>query len=40
MAIVVKDKEKQKSDVILRYLRPRKAMPTVWCARAAATGLS
>jgi len=32
MAIVVKDKEKQKSDVILRYLRPRKAMPTVWCA--------
>ena len=32
MATVVKDKEKQKSDVILRYLRPRKAMPTVWCA--------
>jgi len=32
MTTVVKEKMKQKSDVILNYLRPRKGMPTVWCA--------
>lgn len=32
MTTVVKEKTKQKSDVILDYLRPRKGMPTVWCA--------
>jgi len=32
MTTVVKEKTKQKSDVILNYLRPRKGMPTVWCA--------
>jgi 2-oxoglutarate ferredoxin oxidoreductase subunit beta len=32
MSTATKDKEKQKSDVILDYLRPRKGMPTVWCA--------
>ena len=32
MSTVVKEKDKQKSDVILQYLRPRKSMPTVWCA--------
>jgi 2-oxoglutarate ferredoxin oxidoreductase subunit beta len=32
MATVTTDKEKQKSDVILQYLRPHKSMPTVWCA--------
>jgi 2-oxoglutarate ferredoxin oxidoreductase subunit beta len=32
MITATKDKEKQKSDVILEYLRPRKSMPTVWCA--------
>lgn len=32
MSTVAQEKEKQKSDVILKYLRPRKAMPTVWCA--------
>ncbi len=26
------EKEKQRSDVILNYLRPRKGMPSVWCA--------
>lgn len=26
------EKEQQKSDIILKYLRPRKGMPTVWCA--------
>ena len=26
------EKQQQKSDVILKYLRPRKGMPTVWCA--------
>jgi 2-oxoglutarate ferredoxin oxidoreductase subunit beta len=32
MATATKEKEKQKSDVILNYLRPHKGMPTVWCA--------
>jgi len=32
MTIATKEQEKQKSDVILKYLRPRKGMPTVWCA--------
>ncbi len=32
MATATKDKPKQKSDVILNYLRPNKGMPTVWCA--------
>lgn len=32
MTTVVKEKTKQKSNVILDYLRPRKGMPTVWCA--------
>jgi 2-oxoglutarate ferredoxin oxidoreductase subunit beta len=32
MATATKEQEKQKSDVILKYLRPRKSMPTVWCA--------
>jgi 2-oxoglutarate ferredoxin oxidoreductase subunit beta len=32
METATKEKKKQKSDVILNYLRPRKGMPTVWCA--------
>jgi 2-oxoglutarate ferredoxin oxidoreductase subunit beta len=32
MSTDIKDQEKQRSDVILDYLRPNKAMPTVWCA--------
>jgi 2-oxoglutarate ferredoxin oxidoreductase subunit beta len=32
MTTATKEQEKQKSDVILKYLRPRKGMPTVWCA--------
>ncbi|MDH3891118.1 MAG: 2-oxoacid:ferredoxin oxidoreductase subunit beta [candidate division Zixibacteria bacterium] len=34
MATVEKSKpvEKQKSDVVLNYLRPKKGMPSVWCA--------
>ena len=32
MATVSKEKARQKSDVMLKYLRPAKAMPTVWCA--------
>jgi len=32
MTTATKEQEKQKSDVVLKYLRPRKGMPTVWCA--------
>ena len=32
MTTATKEKPVQKSDVILKYLRPRKQMPTVWCA--------
>jgi 2-oxoglutarate ferredoxin oxidoreductase subunit beta len=32
MATIEKEKKQQPSDVILKYIRPRKGMPTVWCA--------
>ena len=32
MATTTEKKPQQKSDAMLKYLRPRKGMPTVWCA--------